>query len=251
MLPDVPLYNEYGPTEATVWSTVHRCTEDDTGPLVPIGRPITGVRVSVLDEKLTTAPAGVVGEIYLAGDGLAYCYVDRPVLTSARFIANPDSRYAGQRVYRTGDLGFRDVAGNLVYTGRADNLVKVRGLLVDPGDVESRLLEHPDLISAVVLPQPGTTGTRLVAIVAPTPGSAIGWRDLASFVADRLPKYMVPTVWRQLPTLPITASGKVDRRLLASTGHTTGTPLSTRNSSMIPANSAQDQIRQQQDRNVS
>jgi amino acid adenylation domain-containing protein len=224
-LPDVPLYNEYGPTECTVWSTVHRCTENDVGPLVPIGRPIAGTRASVLTEKLTEAPAGVVGEIFIAGAGLAHCYLNRPALTAQRFVADPDQRYPGERMYRTGDLGFRDEAGDLVFTGRVDNVVKVRGFLVEPDEVEARLLEHPELVGAAVVPEAGLSGTRLVAVVATAPGSALGWRELADFVADRLPKYMIPAVWRKLDVLPVTANGKVDRRLLTSTGHAMGTAL--------------------------
>jgi amino acid adenylation domain-containing protein len=224
-LPDVPLFNEYGPTEGTVWSTVHRCTEKDTGALVPIGKPIAGVRASVMTEKLAAAPTGVVGEIYLAGDGLARCYLNRPALTSERFVADPDPRYPGERMYRTSDLGFRAADGDLVYSGRADHLVKVRGFQVEPDEVEACLLGHPELTGAVVLPHLGLSGTRLIAIVARASASTAGWRDLTAFVAGRLPKYMVPAVWRQLPAIPITVNGKVDRQLLAAAGQAAGTPL--------------------------
>jgi amino acid adenylation domain-containing protein len=221
--PRVALYNEYGPTECTVWSTVYRCTDREEGPLVPIGKPIEGVRVTVLDNDLRPTPAGVVGEVYISGEGLARCYLSEPSLTAERFIADPDPRYPGKRMYRTGDLGHVDPDGELVFHGRADHLVKVRGFRVEPAEVEARLLEHPGVLDAAVVAYEGTAGVRLAAIVAGSPGS----RALSAFLADRLPPYMVPTVWRQVDVLPLGPGGKVDRLLLTSRAITVGSALPT------------------------
>lgn len=225
LAPHAELYNEYGPTEGTVWCTAHQCSKEDQGSYVPIGRPIRGMRVTVLTEDLEPAPQGVVGEIHLCGDGLAWGYLGRTALTAERFIPNPDSRYPGERMYRTGDLGHVDANGELVFRGRSDHLVKVRGFRVELGEVEARLLEHLDVADAVVVPHESPTGVRLVAVVALHAGRSTTSRTLSAFAADQLPGYMVPTVWRQVDALPVTANGKVDRRGLAATATTTGTAL--------------------------
>ncbi|GGO99404.1 amino acid adenylation domain-containing protein [Wenjunlia tyrosinilytica] len=226
-LPDTLLFNEYGPTEGTVWATVHRCTSADTGPLVPIGRPITGVRATVRAADLTAAEPGALGEIYLGGAGLAWSYLGRPALTAERFVADPDPRFPGRRMYRTGDLGHVTPDGDLVFQGRDDNLVKVRGFRVELGELEAHLLQHPDLADAAVVPHAAPTGLRLVAVVAFAPGRSVGGRALAAFLADRLPAYMLPTRWRQVPELPRTGNGKVDRALLRASATTVGAELPT------------------------
>jgi amino acid adenylation domain-containing protein len=224
-LPDTLLFNEYGPTESTVWATVHPCTEADSGPLVPIGRPITGVRATVRAADLTVAEPGALGEIYLGGAGLAWSYLDRPALTAERFVADPDPRFPGERMYRTGDLGHLTPDGELVFQGRTDNLVKVRGNRVELGELEAHLLQHPDLLDAAVVPHTAPTGLRLVAVVEFAPGRSAGGRALAAFLADRLPAYMLPSRWRQVPELPRTGNGKVDRRLLRESATTVGAEL--------------------------
>lgn len=221
-LPETPLFNEYGPTEAAVWATVHRCTAADTGPLVPIGRPISGARATVRGADLSVAEPGDLGEIYLGGAGLAWHYLGRPALTAERFVPDPDPRFPGQRLYRTGDLGHRAADGALVFQGRDDNLVKVRGFRVELGELEAHLLQHPDLADAVVVPHAAPTGLRLVAVVAFAPGRSAGGRALTAFLADRLPAYMLPTRWRQVPELPRTEAGKVDRGRLRTCAMTVG-----------------------------
>jgi acyl-coenzyme A synthetase/AMP-(fatty) acid ligase len=126
-------------------------------------------------------------------------------------------------MYRTGDLGHVDPDGELVFHGRADHLVKVRGFRVEPAEVEARLLEHPGVLDAAVVAYEGAAGVRLAAIVAGSPGS----RALSAFLADRLPPYMVPTVWRQVDVLPLGPGGKVDRLLLTSRAITVGSALPT------------------------
>ncbi|WP_063733393.1 amino acid adenylation domain-containing protein [Streptomyces sp. RTd22] len=224
-LPDTLLFNEYGPTESTVWATVHRCTEADAGPLVPIGPPISGVRATVRAADLSLAEPGDLGEIYLGGAGLAWSYLGRPALTAERFVADPDPRFPGERMYRTGDLGHMTPDGELVFQGRTDNLVKVRGFRVELGELEAHLLQHPDLLDAAVVPHTTATGLRLVAVVEFAPGRSAGGRALSAFLADRLPAYMLPTRWRQVPELPRTGNGKVDRRLLRESATTVGAEL--------------------------
>lgn len=212
--PDTDLFNEYGPTEGTVWSTVHRCGKNDEGPVISIGRAIDGVRVSLYGENLTPVHPGAVGEICIGGMGLARCYLGKPAMTAERFVPDPDPRHAGGRIYRTGDLGRMDKNGDLVYCGRNDHLVKVRGFRVELGEVEARLREHPDLSAAVVVPHASSTGVRLVAIVTPAPGRVLTAKILTRFVEERLPGYMTPTVWRQTLAIPLNSHGKVDRALL-------------------------------------
>ncbi|WP_179892235.1 amino acid adenylation domain-containing protein [Streptomyces sp. rh34] len=222
---DAELFNEYGPTEGTVWSTVHRCTEEDAGPLVPIGAPIAGVRARVLTDTLAHAAPGTVGEIYLGGAGLAQGYLGRPGRTAERFVADPDPHFPGQRMYRTGDLGELTAEGELIYHGREDQLVKVRGFRVELAEIEARLLEHAGVVEAAVVPHAGPTGLRLVAVVASAAPEAPGARALAVFMRERLPGYMVPALWRRVDALPVTANGKVDRTLLTSLATTVGTAL--------------------------
>jgi amino acid adenylation domain-containing protein len=207
------LYNEYGPTEATVWSTWHRCSEADAGSLVPIGQPPGRARVKVLTSKLVPTQ-GEPGEIYVSGPGLARGYLGPVSRTAERFVPDPDPRFPGERMYRTGDLGRLDANGALVFLGRADDLVKVRGFRVEPGEVEARLLEHPDLRDAVVVGHQTAAGCRLAAIVVLEPTGALGSRALSAFLAERLPSYMVPSLWRRAESLPITPVGKVDRARL-------------------------------------
>ncbi|MFE4612670.1 amino acid adenylation domain-containing protein [Streptomyces niveus] len=224
-VPGVELHNEYGPTESTVWATSHHCTAEDSGPQVPIGRAVAGLRAQVLTDGLQPAPAGAVGEVYLSGPGLACGYLGRPGLTSERFVADPDPAHPGERMYRTGDLGHIDEAGELVYHGRTDDLVKVRGFRVELGEVESRLLEHPEVLDVAVVPYTGVTGIRLVAVTVLAPRSTLGSRELSDFAAGRLPPYMLPTGWRRLDVLPVAPSGKVDRLSLQAEATTVGTAL--------------------------
>ncbi len=224
---DTELHNEYGPTESTVWATHHRCTEDDAGPHTPIGPGIPGLRAEVLTDTLRPAAPGEVGEIWLSGPGLARGYLNRSALTAERFVAHPAPRVLGERMYRTGDLGHVDEGGELVYHGRRDHLVKVRGYRVELGEVEACLRAHPELLDAVVVPHTSVTGVRLVAVTVPTPGSRVGARALSAFAAGRLPVYMLPSLWRRIEALPVTANGKVDRLLLQSTATVVGEPLSS------------------------
>jgi amino acid adenylation domain-containing protein len=212
--PDAELFNEYGPTEGTVWSAVHRCSRQDAGSFAPIGRPIENVRVHLLDENLDEIPPGEIGEICIAGAGLARGYLNQPAMTAERFLPNPYSDRPGRRLYRSGDLGRINERGDLVFCGRADQQVKVRGYRVEPGEVEVALMAHLSVRAAAVVAFQSSTGTRLAGFVALVDGDRLTESELAEFLSARLPEYMIPGRWQVVSELPLTSHGKVDRRLL-------------------------------------
>jgi amino acid adenylation domain-containing protein len=214
-LPNAALVNEYGPTEATVWATSHRCVAADAESGTPIGRAIDGVRIHLLDAHLRPVPAGAAGEIFIGGRGVAWGYVGNPALTAEKFLPDPWSAEPGARMYRTGDRAVRRADGNLLFLGRTDHQIKLRGYRIEPGEIEAALCAEPGIAEAVVLVR-GTpeAGERLVAYVTGRPGQPIpGAAALQSAVAAKLPSYMVPTVV-VLPAFPRLPSGKLDRRAL-------------------------------------
>ena len=206
------VHASYGATEGTVLSTRLPLTRGTPiGTTVPIGDPLTGVTIRVLDKYLTPVPAEVIGEIYLADAGVARGYLGQPGLTAARFVADPFGA-PGSRMYRTGDLARRTTDGVLEFLGRADSQLKILGFLVEPAEVEAVLAGYPGVAQAVVLArEPGNSGEKqLVGYVVPESGEL----DLAALRAhtrSRLPDYMVPAAFVQLDSLPLTANGKLDR----------------------------------------
>ncbi|MFJ4341259.1 amino acid adenylation domain-containing protein [Streptomyces sp. NPDC088915] len=218
-LPGAEVVNLYGPTEATVYATAWFGADDpgaDGGAaaVVPIGSPLHNTRAHVLDERLQPVPVGVTGELYLAGAGLARGYLGRPALTAERFVACPFGA-PGERMYRTGDLVRRQPDGRLVFMSRVDDQVKLRGYRIEPGEVESSLLDHPQVgATAVVVREDAPGDRRLVAYVVPRDGAAVEAGVLRTHLRERLPAYMVPSVIVLLEALPVTASGKVDRAAL-------------------------------------
>ncbi|MDO0924515.1 non-ribosomal peptide synthase/polyketide synthase [Streptomyces sp. TG1A-8] len=210
--PDVAAYNFYGPTECTVDALACRIDGGDR-PLV--GRPLPGVRAYVLDDRLQPVPPGVGGELYLAGPQVARGYADRPGLTAARFVADPYGT-PGTRMYRTGDLVRWTADGRLDYLGRADDQVKVRGHRIEPGEIEAALLDLPEVGAAAVVALPDAHGhTRLAAYTVPAPGAPRPVpAELRAALRRVLPDHMVPSSFTALDALPLTTSGKLDRRAL-------------------------------------
>ncbi|WP_225446983.1 non-ribosomal peptide synthetase [Streptacidiphilus sp. PB12-B1b] len=209
---DVAAYNFYGPTECTVDALACRIAGQDR-PLV--GRPLPNTRAYVLDGRLSPVPPGVGGELYLAGAQVARGYTRRPGLTAARFLPDPFGA-PGERMYRTGDLARWTADGRLDYLGRADDQVKVRGHRIEPGEVEAALLELPEVGAAAVVAAADAHGhTRLAAYVVPAaPGSAPSGAELRAALRRVLPDHLVPSSFTALDALPLTASGKLDRRAL-------------------------------------
>ncbi|MEU6903917.1 amino acid adenylation domain-containing protein [Streptomyces coeruleorubidus] len=203
------VWNLFGPTETTVWSTVARV---EAGRRVTIGHPIDNTRIHILDKRGTTAPVGVPGELCIAGDGLALGYLNKPELTAERFPADPFA--PGGRLYRTGDLARRLADGAIECLGRIDSQVKVRGFRVEPGEVEHALTRHPAVRECAVVAraEPATGATQLVAYWTGTDATA---RELTEHLRRTLPAYMVPAFVLPVEGLPQTPNGKVDRLALA------------------------------------
>lgn len=209
------LVNNYGPTECTVVATSGRVPpEPEGGPggLPTIGAPISEIEALVLDEDLKLAPDGTVGELGLAGPGLARGYRNRPDLTAERFVAHPFR--PGARMFRTGDLARRLPGGEFQFLGRRDDLVKLRGFRIEPGEVEAALQAHPAVRRCVVTAREMAGERRLVAYFEARPGARPALRQIREFLGERLPDFMVPTAYVAVPALPETANGKLDRSRL-------------------------------------
>jgi amino acid adenylation domain-containing protein len=201
-------WNGYGPTETTVYATAYQLGELTP---VPIGRPFGGACARVLDAELQLVPVGVVGELHVAGAGVARGYLARPGLAAERFLPDPFADQPGARMYRTGDLVRWRGDGNLDFLGRADHQVKIRGNRVELGEVEHVLREHPEVGQGVVVAHGSPAdGARLAAYVT---GSATA-AELAAFLRARLPDYMVPATFTAIQALPLNANNKVDRAAL-------------------------------------
>ncbi|KAA0022975.1 amino acid adenylation domain-containing protein [Antrihabitans cavernicola] len=207
------LFNLYGPTEAAVSVTAHTVDAADTAA-VPVGMPEWNTQVLVLDARLHPMPAGVPGELYLAGTQLARGYHGQSALTAERFVANPYGD-VGARMYRTGDLVSWTEQGELQYVGRTDFQVKVRGFRIELGEIEAALLRLEDVAQVAVLSRSNeSSGDQLVGYVVPTEGASIDTADLKSTLAHQLPSYMIPSASVVLDELPLTKHGKLDRQAL-------------------------------------
>ncbi len=209
--PGLEIYNGYGPTEASIGATFMKL--DGTVPLPPpIGRPKPNYRVYVLDAPLHPVPVGVTGELHIGGPGVARGYLNRPELTRERFI--PDPFASGQRLYKTGDLTRRRPDGTIAFVGRIDNQVKIRGLRVELGEIESALVAHPAIAQAVVTVLTDSAGERqLAGYYRPgaAPPTAAGLRQ---HLAARLPAYLIPSYLMPIDQVPLTANGKIDKQAL-------------------------------------
>jgi amino acid adenylation domain-containing protein len=212
--PRARLENQYGPSETHVVSAHRLGADADAWPaLPPIGAPVDGAGLHVLDERGEPAGAGVDGEVYASGAALARGYLARPALTAERFVPAPFGP-PGSRMYRTGDRARWIPDGELEYLGRTDAQVKVRGYRVEPGEVEAAVASHPAVHQAAVTAHGDGAAKRLVAYVVALPGHTADAAGLRAHVAARLPEHMVPAAWMVLDALPLTPSGKVDRRAL-------------------------------------
>jgi amino acid adenylation domain-containing protein len=213
------IINEYGPTEAVVGCCTYEFS-GRSGDSVPIGRPISGARLYVLDDHLQLAPVGVPGELYIGGTGLARGYLDQPDLTAASFIPDPFADRGGfgqpgDRLYKTGDRARYRADGNLEYLGRADGQIKLRGFRIELAEIESVLLQRPDILeAAVLLREDEPRNPRIVAYIRATEGEAMSIGKLREQLKRLLPDYMVPSAFVRLETMPLTTSGKVDRAAL-------------------------------------
>ncbi len=207
------LYNMYGPTETTIWSSVSEIKAEHAS--ISIGRPIANTHIYLLDGHLQLVPVGVPGELYIGGDGLARGYLHRPELTAERFIGHPFSTQPEARLYRTGDLARYRADGTIELIGRIDQQVKLRGFRIELGEIEAVLREHPLVREAVVVAREDTAGDkRLAAYVLLKERQAVTPAELQTHVMKHVPNYMVPSAIVPLEAFPLTPNGKVDRRAL-------------------------------------
>ena len=202
------VWNMYGPTETTIWSTCAKITDPDH---VVIGKPIANTQLYIVDKNLLLVPPGVAGELLIGGDGLARGYHARPELTTERFV---DSPFGDGRLYRTGDLVKQLPDGSVRYLNRLDNQVKVRGYRIELGEIESALEKHPDVKQPVVIVWDGGGGAdkRLAAYIVYEEGKSVTGSELRKFLRSSLPDYMIPHLFVEMESLPLTANNKVNRR---------------------------------------
>lgn len=205
------IYNMYGPTETTIWSTTYRV--DEPGSSVSIGRPIANTQIYLLDAELQPVLIGEIGELFIGGDGVARGYWNRPELTAERFLTIP--ALSAQRIYRTGDLARYLPDGNIEFLGRADYQIKLRGHRIEPGEIEAILEQCAGVRQAVVVAREDREGDkRLIAYVIGKADGAGAAAALRSALESKLPDYMVPSAFEFLPALPLTENGKIDRKAL-------------------------------------
>jgi amino acid adenylation domain-containing protein len=212
----VDVWNLYGPTETTIWSSAHALHKDQTERTsVPIGRPIANTQMFVLDGAMRPQPVGVPGDLYIGGDGVARGYFHRAALTAAAFVPNPYPEKGGTRLYRTGDLARMLHDGCIECLGRTDNQSKLRGFRIELGEIESVLAGHAQVREVAAMIREDAPGDqRLVAYVMTRDGKALDEAELRTLAESMLPRYMVPAHFVSLDAIPLTANGKVDRRAL-------------------------------------
>jgi amino acid adenylation domain-containing protein len=243
---DRKFFNAYGPTEATVWATIAEISNDSKKP--SIGRPISNTKIYILDAHLQPVPIGITGELYISGDGLAQGYLNRPDLTTERFIPNPfkkaklevensektrkDSCFPPllkggreERLYKTGDLARYQPDGNIEFLGRLDDQVKIRGFRIELGEIEAVLTQHPTVRETVVIATDISGDKRLVAYIVPAQNFIPTIIELRNFLKKKLPEYMVPSAFVVIEALLLTPNGKVDRRNLPAPGNSTNQTL--------------------------
>lgn len=207
-----PLWNLYGPTETTIWSLIRRVEAGDDP--VPIGKPIRNTQVYLLDTHMNPVPVGVVGQLYIGGAGVARGYRNQPALTAEKFVRNPFSADPESRMYKTGDLARYMLDGNIEFIGRSDHQVKIRGYRIELGEIEAALKEFPGVEDSVVITREDIPGEKLIMayyVAKQTPPSV---NQLRAFLKEKLPEFMIPTVFVHLDSFPVLPNGKLDRSAL-------------------------------------
>jgi amino acid adenylation domain-containing protein/non-ribosomal peptide synthase protein (TIGR01720 family) len=209
------LHNLYGPTEAAVDVTYWACQRESELATVPIGRPVANTQIYLLDPELQPVPIGVPGELHIGGVQVARGYLNREELTAEKFIGDPFSSDDGARLYKTGDLARYLPDGNILYLGRKDHQVKIRGNRIELGEIEATLSQHPSVREVVVVAHEfGPGDNRLAAYVVPKQEQSISISQLRDFLSKKLPEYMIPASYTMLDTMPLTPNGKVNRKAL-------------------------------------
>jgi amino acid adenylation domain-containing protein len=227
------LWNLYGPTEATVWSTIAQIfipntTTTSINQVTTIGRPIANTQIYILNPQLQPVPIGIPGELYIGGAGVIRGYLNRPELTAEKFSPNPFSTDPSAHIYKTGDLARYWSDGQIEFLGRIDDLVKVRGCRIELGEIEATLAQHPLVSQAVVINKEITPGNQsLIAYLVPHQDRSITTNDIRSFLSNRLPEYMLPSIFVLLESFPLTANGKIDRRALPLPDRANAEPAET------------------------
>ena len=211
---EIPVWNFYGPTESTVWTTCALIEAEGRDLSTSIGRPIADIEVYLVDDHQQPVPIGVPGELLIGGDGLARGYLNRPQLTAEKFIPHPFSERPGARLYRTGDLARYRAAGTIEFLGRLDHQVKLRGFRIELGEIETLLSQHQNVAQAVVMVRGDRPeNKKLVAYIVPE-GRGPSAEDLRTRLRQSLPEYMVPSAFVMLDAMPLTPNKKVDRKAL-------------------------------------
>jgi len=206
------VWNLYGPTETTIWSTVGEVKRDDDA--ITIGRPIANTQIHILDAHLEPVPVGVVGELFIGGDGLSRGYLGRPELTRECFVADPFSPSSGKQLYRSGDLARYRADGRIEHLGRIDRQVKIRGFRIELGEIEATLLECGSVRQVVVMAREGEPSEKRLVAYFTAGKRRLSINELKRFLKARLPRHMVPAMFVQLDTLPLNANGKIDYKAL-------------------------------------
>jgi amino acid adenylation domain-containing protein len=211
--PHIEVINGYGPTENTTFSLTHSIKETDLSGSIPIGKPLSNRTAYIVDQQQKIVPIGVVGEIHVGGAGLSRGYLNHPELTAAKFILDPFSKEEGARIYKTGDLGRWLADGTIEYLGRKDDQVKIRGYRIELGEIEN-VLQECDLVrqGVVVVKEEDNGNKRLVGYVVAE--GNFNREGIVAYLKSKLPEYMVPALWVELESLPLTANGKIDKRAL-------------------------------------
>ncbi|KAF9193801.1 hypothetical protein BGZ49_003243 [Haplosporangium sp. Z 27] len=212
LVPNGSIVNAYGPTETTIEAVVWKCPETFDGDFAPIGRPLANKKIYILDSFMKLVPIGVVGELYIGGEGVARGYLNRPELTDKVFLPDPFSSDKS-RIYKTGDLARYLPDGNVLFLGRNDHQVKIRGFRIELEEVEARIVDHPVVRDAVVVALGDGDSKRLVAYVVAEPTEGLA-HIIRSHISLKLPDYMVPAAFVRLDELPLNPNGKLDRRAL-------------------------------------